>query len=307
VRPLLREVQPEPAKLWIRYAPRQWPGPPGPWMDLAAGTFADPLELCSGGDGFEATATLEGMGDRALDDLVYLPPVPADLTSARDRLASRHAGRGTPVLVQLLPGDPLPNVEGPCIAVLDLTAEALFSKALTWPEGDVQSVAAAVWPLLPGVDSLGARADLLATLVAAGVGTLQAVTLELDPRQLRELAEDLPEERYLPLFHGNPPDAGDAARAAIAAGLRPLLPRPLPRPPLRGAGNLRLAAVLATEGELCLRLGGAEPRAQSLLRAARFAERAPQDLEALARDGNLGVLPWLDAESRRVLEAALDG
>jgi hypothetical protein len=295
VRPLLRELTPEPARFWVRYTPRRWPGPPGPWLDLAGATFGE------AGDAGDPTV-LERLEERPLDGLLYLPPVPASLAAARDRLAARQASRGTPVLVQLLPGDRLPAASEPLTIVWDLTPVALAAAAARpWEGGGVGPGAAAAWPLLPGA-AFPDGEGLLGHLAAAGVQALQGVALDLAPRRLRELGEGLPEARYLALFHGAPPDLGELARAAAAAGLAPLLQRPLPRPPLRGAGNLRLAAALAGAGELCLRLGATEPRAQALLRAARFAERSPHDLEALAREGNLGVLPWLDGEARRLVE-----
>lgn len=305
VRGFLRELAPEPARFWIRYAPRQWPGPAVAWVDLAAGALADAGTHAGGRTAEGAAAALDALLERPLDDVLYLPPVPPELAAARDRLAARHARRGTPVLVHLLPGDASPAVGEAVTAVLDLTPVALGAAAFAAGDLPAAGVAAAAWPLLPGAEPLAAQGALLAALAERGVGALQAVPLEVEPRRLRELAAGLPEARYLKLFHGAVPDAGEAARAALGAGLAALLARPLPRPPLRGAGNLRLAGALAAEGELCLRLGGPEPRAQSLLRAARFAERAREDLEALARDGNLGVVPWLDAEGRRVVAAAL--
>src|SRR6185436_16003011 len=100
-------------------------------------------------------------------------------------------------------------------------------------------------------------------------------------------SEATSEASYLRLFHGETPSPLPVARAASRHGLLPLFPRPLPRPPLVGAGNLRIAGVLTSCGELCLLLGEPETRAQTLLRAGRFAEREGRELAALAREGNL--------------------
>jgi hypothetical protein len=297
-RALLREQAPEPGRFWVRYAPRRWPGPIVPWLDLAAGV----IEVGSP-DGDESV--LAGLLERPLDDVLYLPPVPPDLAPARDRLAARHAARGTPVVVQLLPGDPAPDAPEPVQVVMDLTSVALAQDGRSY-RADAGASAAAL-PLLPGGPSGPRLAALADAIAAAGVEALVGVPVELDPRRLRALGGELPEDRYLALFHGAVADLGDVARAAAAAGLAALPERPLPRPPLRGAGNLRVAGALALAGELCLRVGGSEPRAQALLRAARFAERESVDLVALAREGNLAVLPWLDAEGRRVVaDAARD-
>ncbi|HEX5761030.1 MAG TPA: hypothetical protein VF121_17720, partial [Thermoanaerobaculia bacterium] len=56
-----------------------------------------------------------------------------------------------------------------------------------------------------------------------------------------------------------------------------------------------------------LRLGRAERQGEALYTAARHLDRSERDAEALAREGNLGVLPWLDALGRQVVEEALAG
>lgn len=292
---LLREHPGEPAGFWARYAPRRWPFPDAPWMDLANGTLGGDLEPDPG-----ALAALRG---ERLDDVLYLPPVPRELARARDALAAAHAARGTPVLVQLLAGDAPVALPPPVAAVWDLLPLALGrSEGVALGPG-----AAAAWPLLPGTTEEGRLALAVAAAAAAGLAALQGVALDLAPHQRRALGAELSERGYLALFHGAAPPAAPVVRAAWAAGLEPLLPRPLATPPLRASGNAALAGELASLGELCLRLGEPEPRGQALLRAARFVERAGHDLAALAREGNLGVLPWLDGEPRRVVEEVLGG
>jgi len=295
---LLRERPPDPWHGWVRHAPARWPGPRGPWIDLAAGALGE----SAGGP--ELLAALEGP---RLEDLLYLPPVPPELAVARDRLAARHAARGTPVLVQLLPGDPPPSVPSAGIVVVwDLLAVALGDRGAVALDG--VGGAGALWPLAPGLADETRLEAVASSVAAAGLAALLGVPVELSGRDRRDLGESMSEERYLRLFHGDAPSAAPLARAAARHGLLPLLPRPLPRPPLRGAGNLRAAELLASCAELSLLLGEPESRAQALLRAARFAEREAHDLAALARDGNLGVLPWLDGEARElVAEVAAGG
>jgi len=55
-------------------------------------------------------------------------------------------------------------------------------------------------------------------------------------------------------------------------------------------------------GELWLRLGRLESRGQAFYRAARWVDREGHDLMVLAREGNLGVVSWLDRESRDQVE-----
>ncbi|HVS02424.1 MAG TPA: hypothetical protein VMT16_06615 [Thermoanaerobaculia bacterium] len=289
----VRDQLPEPRSLWIRYRPRRWPTRDDAFVDLAAGTLGAP------DPGAEISAEL---ADAALDDLLYLPPVPAAAAATRDGLVRSHAARGTPVLVQRLPGDPPAIPEA--WPVLDLLPVAMGRLE---PDEAFAGVAGggAVWPLLPGQEA-GSWERVTAAAREAGVTALQPLPLELDARQRRSLAELSPDpSRFDALFHGRAPEPREVARVIVAHGLEPLLPRPLPRPPLRSGPNLRLASLLAVAGELSVWLGEPDSRSQSLLRAARWAERVPQSLEALAREGNLGVLPWLEGEPRRLVEEAL--
>ena len=298
---LLREQTADPWRCWIRHAPVRWPGPARPWLDLAAGKLGE-----SDGEPDVLTALLAPR----LDDVLYLPPVRAELAAARDRLAAQHAARGTPVLVQLLPGDAPPtmpdDLRARIVVVLDLLPRALAANGGEDDGLPPAGAAAALWPLLPGGGHVDAEA-IASTVAAAGIAVLQPLPLDLGGRDRRALGEAMDEERSLRLFHGEPPQPLELARAAAHHGLLPLLPRPLPGPPLHGAGNLRVAGALAACGELCHLLAEPESRAQALLRAARFAERATHDLSALAREGNLAVLPGLEGEPLAVAAEAASG
>jgi len=158
---------PEPGHLWIRFAPRVWEGPDRPWLDLATGRLgrsnrpsaalgaapgqapamtgvSGPAAVIprpdgppargagAGGDGDRlGLGDLLGLAAAPLDDLLYLPPVPERLAAWRDAVAERALAGGTPVLVQLLPGDqtrlpraPAPGEQG-AVVVLDLLAALL--------------------------------------------------------------------------------------------------------------------------------------------------------------------------------------
>jgi hypothetical protein len=84
--------------------------------------------------------------------------------------------------------------------------------------------------------------------------------------------------------------------------MEPWMARPLPTGPAGQVRNRRLAETLALIGELWLRLGRAEARGQAFYRAARWVDRESHDLVVLAREGNLGVVTWLDEDSRAVVE-----
>lgn len=299
-RPTVRT--PEPAFLWIRYAPRGWPAPAAPWLDLARGELGEPgPEAAAAG-----AAGLPEVAGGPFDDVVWLPPVPEALRGERDRLADRLLAAGTPVLVQALPGE---RVAPPAATVVvDLTA-ALLAATGDEPFGTALSRLAAgstaLWPLVAGLTDGPQRvAAGLDALAAAGVAIVQPVVPRLAPADRRRLAETAGEEAFDRLFHGGEPDERAFARAAAARGIGFLVPRPLPRPPLAGAGNRRLAGWLAVAADLWLRLGRAPSQGQAFFRAARWADETGYDLPALARDGNLGVVAEVDAASRALIEEA---
>ena len=73
------------------------------------------------------------------------------------------------------------------------------------------------------------------------------------------------------------------------------------------ARNRQAAARLATAAELSSAAGRAEGTGAEIWRAAREAEGFDRDLAALAREGRLGLLPWLAGPAREVVEAWADG
>lgn len=338
-RPL--HLLPDPDRQWIRYAPRSWPyapsgggagsGAPPLWLDLVRDRLGSP--------GQSGVADLE-LPTGPFDDVLYLPPVAAELRAARDRAAAEVAARGTPVLVQLLPGERAPETAG-IVPLYDLL-EPLVTRDLA-VLGQLPTRSAAVWPLVAGLtDSPTLREDGVRRLADSGVAVLQAVSPDLPPADRRRLFESgtatgegrdatweqeaeeepipIPEERLDPnrpersavaaegeaelfhrLFHTALPDPRSLVRAAHAHGLAPFLPRPLPRPPLTGAANREAAGLLALAGEIHLRLGRLVP-SQACFRAARWIDQSNHSLRALAREGNLHVLPWLDPRCRSIVD-----
>lgn len=282
---------PEPDHAWIAFAPREWPAAPReePWLDIARKRMGE-----LGRE--EEVASLAG---EPFDDVVYLPPVDREFAAARNELAARLATPGTPVLVQLRPGEgPLP---AEVTVVWDATAELLVGD-LT-PLSSLPPSSSLFWPLLPGItDDPHFVTDGCRRLADAGVAVVQAVAPELTPAERRHLAEAHGEGAFDRLFHGPAPDVRAFARIAHGFGLAPFLPRPLPRPPLAGAANREIAGLVALAGELADRLGRPQNEVQALLRAARGLDRGHHDPRALAREGHLGLLEWLDAPCREIVE-----
>ncbi|MFQ5350822.1 MAG: hypothetical protein ACE5EG_10305, partial [Thermoanaerobaculia bacterium] len=253
-----RRQRAEPAHLWVRYRPSSWPGPEEPWLDLATGVFGVSRR----------GASLEIPEPRldALDDLVYLPPVGAEITPARERLAARLEERGLPVLLQLRPGEE--EAPAPAVNLFD-PLEILLAGRLE-PLADLPPGSTVVWGLVAGItDDFELCRRALETLAEAGVLRVLPLAPRLEPRQKRQLA-GADEMLFARLFHGAPPDARAFARLAAAAGLatrldRPAAPVGTPRP-----GNRRVAARLAQIADLWLALDRPEADAQELFRAARW-------------------------------------
>jgi hypothetical protein len=304
---------PEPGHLWIRFAPRDWQGPDRPWLDLAGGRLGRSRRPETG----VAAAVVA-----PLDDVLYLPPVPERLAGWRDALAERALALGTPVLVQLLPGDPtrLPRLPPPppgeigAVVVIDLLAALLPGGAL---QDDrllplsLTAASAAVWPLLPGItDDPELWERSCERLAATGLACLQATVPAFGPGDRRRLAQGQPEGAFAALFHRQhrqPPAEREFARAAHRHGLAPFLSRPLPGPPRGRSENRRIAGQLALAGELWLRLGRPVEQAQSLFRAARWLDATTYDAGALSREGNLGVVTALDSLARHAVAEAAAG
>lgn len=287
---------PEPGRFWVRYVPRGWPEPPGPWSNLAAGQLA----WGRPGGGCGAIAA----GPDPLDDLLYLPPVPPERAAERDRLAREHLAAGTPVLLQLFPGESPETPQTPetpgAVLVHDLLP-ALLARDLA-PLDLLPAGATAAWPLLPGLtDDPALWREACARLAARQVHTVQAFAPPLEPADRRRLVEHAGEAIFETVFHGEPPAERPFACAAHRLGLAPFLPRPLPRPPVLGIENRRIAGMLALAAELWLRLGRPVGPGQILYATARQVDRTTYDLTALVREGNLGFLSWLSGLGREVV------
>jgi hypothetical protein len=287
----LREQTPDLGRCWVRYAYRPWSGSRNLWLDLfSRGLGKGPAK------GFETTDRLFAQG---LDDVVYLPPVEESQERIRGELTKRLSAAGAPVLVQLLPGI-APGYPG-AVEIYDvLHAVAIddLSRLAAVPEG-----AAVVWPLIGGYsDDRRDWESGLELLAANGVACVQGIAADLSPADRRRVVEVAGEQGFERLFHGPTPSEQEFAGAVHQLGLEPFLARPLPKAPARLRHNRRLAELLTSIGELWLRLGRAESRGQSFFRAARWVDHESHDLVVLARDGNLGVVTWLDEDSREVIE-----
>jgi len=306
VRPL--EQLPDPGRFWIRYVPRSWEPPEHPWVHLADARLGEWGRTVSQKVA-PAAAAIGSLAPSRLDDVLYLPPVPSRRAAERDKLASARLVDGTPVLLQIFPGEEpaVPAVSGVAF-IYDLLPALLagdLDRLDRLPAG-----AAVVWPLISGLtDDPGLWDAGCARLAAAGVRCAQAVAPSLEPSDRRRLAERWGKEReedvFAALFHREPPPERAFARRAHRYGLAPFLARPLPRAPVLRTENIRLGGALALVAELWLRLGRSEEQGQAFYRAARWIDRTAYDVPSLGRDGNLGVLP-LDADSRAVLAELLE-
>lgn len=278
-----RRLRPEPARFWLARAPTAWSFDAVPWTDLAAARVGRPIDPSRVGPWPPAE----------VDDLTYLPP---------GAVLPQRTSDGC--LLQLLPGEPVPS--GSAWVVWDLLAPLLARDLDTF---ETLGGGSAVWPLLPGLTTASELWDeALPRLAAGGVRHVQPLVLETDPTDKRRLAELGDDGVFAALFHGAAPSERAFSRRAARWGLRPFARRPAVPGTARRRGNRRLAGELLLAGELWLRCGRGEAEGHALLRAGRWIEGTDHDVAALAREGNLEVVPWLDASSRRaVAEAAETG
>ncbi len=285
---------PDPGRFWVRFSPRGWPGPATAWTDLAGGRLG---------------VSREEFGvrvDRVLDDVLYLPPVAACFEGQRLDTACRRLADGTPVLVQVAVEEELPEIvcaDGPLTGatrVFDLLPALLagnlelFSRL---PAGHT-----AVWPLIAGLtDDPEQWRRGCEKLAASGLATVQAVSLTLSPADRRRLVEER-EQAFDALFHRPSPAERPFAAVAGSFGLASFLRRPVPGPSMRAAPRRELAGSLTLIADLWLRLGRPASRGLALARAAHWVDATAYDIGALAREKNLGVIPEIDDESRRLIE-----
>ena len=321
----LREHVAEPANLWIRHSFSHWPAHDAAslWCDLATGVLAAPTAAPAS----DAPAAAELV--RSVTDVVYVPPVPAGQDSLRARIIEAAAAAGAPPLIQIV-GDlslrgstvaeafrqDLADLPPNATVVIDLLDSLVRQSAvlrqelrenrqagLPFEPAPLQD-ATLVWPLVTGwTDQPGVLEPAIARFADAGVDRVVPRALELSAPDRRILAEHLQStwpEAFDAVFHGDdsPPDTPAFRKAAEATGLESRLPRPLPAPPL--PPRLRLARELA--GHLIERGDAADAGGDAFYRAARFLDRDEIDIEAAGREGNLGVLPWLEEPVKQAVE-----
>lgn len=284
---------PEPGRFWVRALPREWPRPARPWLQLASGELGTVGEVAAGAVPLELLRDDEP----APADLLYLPAVEEELAAERDAAARALAAAGTPLLVQLFPGQASPDY--PATVVFDLLPALLaedWQALATLPAGS-----AAVWPLVPGLSDEPWQLERgLMALASAGVEVVQPIAVSLDAAAARRLAEGRRDEAFHALFHREARPLRDIARAVHRRGFTPWLPRPAAGPGWPRPGNRQLAGLLAWAGELGLELGREVSWGLGLLRAARWIDATGYDVGALAREGNLAVVTEVGPGSREL-------
>lgn len=312
---ILRRRLPELRSFWVRYRPREWPGPETGWLD--------PIDrrLVPGADAtvaIRSTPAIDAACDKleTIDDVLYVPPVAARHSAARDRLVARGQELGVPLVVQVgwsaakpcdesileSSNEPLGSSILQVVDPLPLLLDQRFEGLDRLPAGSHL-----VLPLLPGLTSeVAVWRRLCARLAKSQAAAVYPVVAKLDAADRRRLAERLPSETvYRELFHGQPRDPREFAQTAASFGLLSIPSRPIPKAPARLRRRRWAAGQLATIAELWLALGRPPVPGQDFFRAARRLDAEDLDLEGLWRDGNLEVLDWLQGRVGRVLEELL--
>lgn len=246
---------------------------------------SQPQDLSEQGEGF--------------DDVLYLPPVDGEFVAARNALATAMAGAGTPVLVQLFPDQGVPEGTLGVYDILRLLLEQRVDaiSALTL-EGGV-----AVWPLIAGYtdDEAFCRAGI-DYLRRAGVEVIQGLEMHLSPADRRSIVDLAGDDGFEALFHGPAPDGRAFSSWVAEAGVQPFVRRPLPTGSRSKRDNREIAGLLMRVADLWIRLERAEGRGQSIYASARRIDSEHHDFRGIGRDGNLGIVDWLDPISKGVIE-----
>lgn len=322
----LREHVAEPANLWIRHSFSRWPSSSGRlWCELTTGGLP-PAVSSPPVEPSQAAALV-----RSLADVVYVPPVSVTEEQLRALVAAAAAEVGVPLLLQVSADFDIHErtfvVDGPAagqepvgsaevVVVVDLLdclvrhAVELRSEFRKRRQPGLPfaprplSGANVIWPLVAGwTDQPALLEPAMSRLAAAGAGRVVSRAMHLGAGDRRLLCERLQSawpEAFDALFHGGDvaPASAPFHEAAAAAGLDSRLPRPLPARPL--PPRLRRARQLA--GHLIELGDAADAQGDAYYRAARFLDRGEVDIDAAAREGNLGVLPWLEEPARQAVE-----
>jgi len=307
-----RAVEPGPFRAWARWAPRTWPSPPDPYLDLAAQSVVWPSPE-------EAEATsFEGAPDRVPSEpgATYLPPVGAGLREMAAALEQRLVvDGGVPVSHRFATGPFEPGAPGLDFWLDPLAAWWRGQSVADWTAiavaaGAAEARVALAWPLVAGWAPVGeALAVWLEGLRPLRPRCVVGVAVSLPPGGRRRLVERLGEASFEEVFHSRPMSEHEFASAACGHGFEPLPPRPraLAGAP-RSQRNFELAAVAREAAELSQRLGFSEAECAAMLAAARHIEVSGLDVAAVAREGNLPVVDWLPPAVRELIaEWVADG
>ncbi len=288
---------------WIRFRPRRWSHSEHPWIDLAtAGIGLPPSGSGARGSSAKGMPAESRSDESAPEDVVYLPPCDDDEIAGS---LAEWAGAAVPALVQRRVGQA--PIAGSAVQIWDPLGPLLEGDD-SWVD-HVPAGAILVWPLLPGFAPATEEFRVACgRLHERGVAIVRPVRLSPVAPALRALADRHPrlEAIWEQLFHGRGVDERPYFSLAASAGLGVRLPRPGPtREDPRD--NRSLATVLTEVGELWLRLERPESAAHDYFRAAREVELSSWKLSTLWREGNLGILDWLESGPRSVILEALEG
>jgi hypothetical protein len=287
----------------VRYSPRGWRGAQGLWFDLIDGGL--------GGSARTGTPSLTGLDE--LDDVLYVPPPGPGEEALRDELVAAAVERGLRPVVHTDLGDGVAAIPGPALLLVDELPRLVGSVSGVAEHSHLTQIGfgvEVVW-LVPAIAGLtateGRERRVCQRLEALGVTAVHVYEPRLEGVELRRVAEAVGCAGDEAVFHAEPADATALMRAAHRAGLRVLHPRPLVGVSDRARERRELAGLLGQAADLWLRAGRSPARGQALFRAAREVDRTGFDLRALAREGNLKVLAWLEEPAASVVAAWLAG
>ncbi len=241
---------------------------------------------------------LDSLLEESPEGRFYIPMVNPELHSRRNQVEEELNARGVATLCQRTPDEDqsaFPSVVDLCALVLDPKASLPSALPGSW----------ALWPLVSGVRNQPEDwTEWACHLAELGVEVLQPIALDPSPKIRRSLVDAWGEEYFEPIFHGEPPSERAFSAVVSGWGLRPFASRPLQTTRV-GEGALVEALLLA--GEYAHRLDEGATRVQGFLRAARWTEESKYEVTALVRDRQIQAIPWVEEESRTLMEEWVQG
>ena len=268
---------------WVESVPTNWPRP-GLWTDV---TNQEVIDRDRSGSIDQEEAPL---------GVVYAPPVPAAAVDVRARALNQWRQAGVQLVVQVIAGESGPSPEAD-LTLWDPTNLIAMGKAMSLP--NPPPGVWVIWPLMPDVSDGQALDRFVDRPSVRSIAGIVPLAPRLSAQFKRKLVDGYGAGVFEALHHGAKPNVAAAARTIHQHHIfyQPVRPRRTHESDFHG----NACSTLGCLGDLLIRLGE-EERGQRILRAVRWLEQSPWDLNVIIRDGHLPVIEQLGGETETVLQ-----